>query len=165
MRMAKPVQNKSVIGRAELLDVVDFSIEDVPAKVDTGAYRSAIHADNIRLSDDGVALSFRLLGGHPLCGNMARDITVQDFRKVWVANSFGHGEERYAVRLRVKLGTHIVNATFSLADRSKKVYPVLLGRKLLNNRFLVDTSQSGVDRAELKKRHNIIFPMDEEEGR
>jgi hypothetical protein len=135
---------------------------DIPAKVDTGAYRSAVHADNIRLSEDGKMLHFRLLGGHPVCGALATEMSADSFRVVNISNSFGHAEDRYEVRLRVKLGPKIFTAAFSLADRSKKVYPILLGRKLLNNRFLVDTAHAQINRIELKKQYGISFPDDEE---
>lgn len=138
---------------------------DIPAKVDTGAYRSAVHADNIKLSEDGTTLHFRLLGGHPVCGALATEMNTNDFKVVSIANSFGHTEERYEVKLKVKLGPKIFYATFSLADRGKKVYPILLGRKMLNNRFLVDTAEAQINRIELKQKYGILFPEDEEEGR
>jgi hypothetical protein len=141
---------------------MDYNMADIPAKVDTGAYRSAVHADNIRLSEDGKMLHFRLLGGHPVCGALATEMSADSFRVVNISNSFGHAEDRYEVRLRVKLGPKIFTAAFSLADRSKKVYPILLGRKLLNNRFLVDTAHAQINRIELKKQYGISFPDDEE---
>lgn len=157
--------HKVVVGRAELIHFTDFEMADIPAKVDTGAYRSAVHADQIQLSDDGQKLSFRLLGGHPVCGALATVVETTQFQKVWIANSFGHREERFEVKLCVKLGPKVFMATFSLADRSKKIYPILLGRKMLNNRFLVDTAYTQVDRLELKRKYGIEFPQDEEEGR
>lgn len=163
--MARTDFRKVIIGRAELLHFMDYEMADIPAKVDTGAYRSAAHADKISLSEDGQTLSFRLLGGHPVCGNLATVVETKNFDEVWIANSFGHREKRYEVKLRVKLGPKIFWATFSLADRSKKIYPILLGRKMLNNRFLIDSQNSALNRVELKKKYNIDFPKDEEKGR
>jgi hypothetical protein len=155
--------HKLIVGRSERLNFVDFHIHGVPAKVDTGAYRSAVHASDIE-EKDGV-VSFTLFGGHPVCGQMAQRLSTSDFSKVVVANSFGHREERYDVRFRVKLGPKVFKAKFTLADRSKKIYPILLGRTMLNRRFLVDTNESAVDRVQLKKEYGIEFPNDEEEGR
>ena len=155
--------HKVIIGRSERLSFVGLNIADVPVKVDTGAYRSALHAANI-VELDGV-LTFELLGGHPVCGAMSTHVSTEEFSKVWVANSFGHRQERYEVRLRVKLGPKVFQARFTLADRSKKIYPILLGRTLLNHRFLIDTSESAIDRVALKQQYNIEFPVDEEEGR
>lgn len=163
--MARRDFHKVVIGRSELLHFMDFEIADIPAKTDTGAYRSAVHADKISLSSDGKTLSFRILGGHPVCGALAQTLTTNEFSVVNVENSFGHREERFEVKLRVKLGPRIFKTAFSLADRSKKIYPILLGRKMINGRFLVDTAYSQVDRVDLRRRYNIDFPKDEEEGR
>lgn len=162
--MARRVDfHKVVIGRSEVVTFVDHEIISVPAKTDTGAYRSAIHASNIEVKD-GV-LHFELLGGHPVCGAMSKHMTVTDFSEAWVANSFGHREKRYEVKLKVKLGPKVFIARFTLADRAKKIYPILLGRKLLNNRFLVDSAETSLDRITLKKQYGIEFPNDEEEGR
>lgn len=155
--------HKLIVGRSERLNFVDFRIHGVPAKVDTGAYRSAVHASDIE-ETDGV-VSFVLFGGHPVCGQMATRISTREFQKVMVANSFGHREERYDVKFRVKLGPKIFKAKFTLANRSKKIYPILLGRTMLNRRFLIDTNESAVDRVQLKKEYGIDFPNDEEEGR
>lgn len=163
--MARTDFHKTIIGRSEALHFVDLAITDIPAKVDTGAYRSAVHADNIHLSDDGKTLHFQLLGNHPICGALAQQMATTKFQKVFIANSFGQREERFEVKLRVKLGPKVFTATFSLADRGKKIYPILLGRKMLNNRFLVDTAHAQINRKELKEQHGIEFPVDEEEGR
>ncbi len=156
--------HKVIIGRSEALTFIGSNASNVPAKTDTGAYRSAVHAENILVDENGI-LKFTLLGGHPVCGAMAYDVETDDYRTVWVANSFGHREERYEVRLKVKLGPKIFHDRFTLADRSKKIYPILLGRKLLNHRFLVDSAETSLDRITLKRQYGIDFPNDEEEGR
>lgn len=155
--------HKLIIGRSERLNFVDFHIHGVPAKVDSGAYRSAVHASDITEVEGEV--SFTLFGNHPVCGQMATRISTREFQKVVVANSFGHREERYDVKFKVKLGPKIFKAKFTLADRSKKIYPILLGRTMLNRRFLIDTNESAVNRVQLKKEYGIDFPNDEEEGR
>lgn len=157
--------HKVIVGRAEELTFVEFAMHNIPAKVDTGAYRSAVHATEISIDQSLNVLSFTLLGGHPVCGTMATRVSTDDFKEVTVANSFGHEESRYEVRLRVKLGPKIFWTRFTLADRSKKIYPILLGRKMLNGRFLVDTNETSIDRVELKAKYGISFPKDEEQGR
>lgn len=152
--------HKLIIGRSERLNFVDLGIHGMPAKVDTGAYRSAIHAANI--IEKGGEVSFTLFEGHPVCGHAAQRLSTRDFRKVMVASSSGHREERYDVSLKVKLGPKVFKAKFTLANRSKMIYPILLGRTMLSRRFLVDTSESAIDRAQLKKEYNIEFPNDEE---
>lgn len=162
--MARNDFHKVVIGRAELMHFMDFEIADIPAKVDTGAYRSAVHASDINIDRDGT-LNFKILGNHKVCGNLAKTHKTKDYKIVTIANSFGHEEDRYEVKLKVKLGPKIFKATFTLADRSKKIYPILIGRKLLNSRFFVDTAETSIDRISLKRQYGIDFPNDEEEGR
>jgi hypothetical protein len=156
--------HKVIIGRSEVLSFVGTDAINVPAKTDSGAYRSAVHAQNIIITPDG-SLEFDLLGGHTVCGAMSQRVTANEYNKVWISNSFGNREERYEVKLKVKLGPKVFYAQFTLADRSKKIYPILLGRKLLSHRFLVDSSESSLDRMTLKQQYGIEFPNDEEEGR
>jgi hypothetical protein len=155
--------HKVIIGRSEVLSFVGTDAVAVPAKTDTGAYRSAVHASNIAVDENGT-LTFELLGGHPVCGSMSRVVQAEEYKKVTIANSFGHEEERYEVKLKVKLGPKVFHVRFTLADRSKKIYPILLGRKLLNHRFLVDSSETSLDRVALKKQYGINFPDDEEDA-
>lgn len=155
--------HKVIIGRSEELSFVDLDAPFVPAKTDTGAYRSAVHAKNIKVDKETGELSFELLGGHPVCGALSSTVTTKQFSTATIENSFGHREERYEVKLKVKLGPKVFIARFTLADRGKKIYPILLGRKLLNNRFLVDSAKSSLNRVELKQKYGIVFPDDEEE--
>lgn len=155
--------HKVIIGRSEELSFVDLDAPFVPAKTDTGAYRSAVHAKNINVDKETGELSFELLGGHPVCGALSRVVKTKQYSTATIENSFGYREERYEVKLKVKLGPKVFIARFTLADRSKKIYPILLGRKLLNNRFLVDSAKSSLNRVELKQKYGIVFPDDEEE--
>ena len=154
--------HKVIIGRAELLSFVELGVHNIPSKVDTGAYCSAIHATNI--TEKGGVLSFDLLAGLPFGDEAERHVETSQFALVNVENSFGHTEERYEVKLRVKLASKIFTSRFTLANRSKKTYPILLGRKLLNSRFLVDTSASGVDVLALKQKYDIILPQDPDDA-
>lgn len=153
-----------IIGRSEPITFVGYEkLMSIPAKIDTGAYRSAVHADNIYVDEVG-RLHFTLFAGHPTCANCATDIITKKFNKASISNSFGDTEDRYEVTLKVKIGSKIFNESFTLANRAKKIYPILLGRKLLNNRFLVDPSISGISRNELKAKYNISLPDDEEDS-
>jgi hypothetical protein len=129
---------KAIIGRAERVDFPKGDIFGVPAKIDTGAWRSAIWASDIRVEDR--KLKFKLLGTESEYYS-GKDITLLKYEKVTVENSFGHAEERYSIKLAVRLAHKKLLSNFTLADRSQKTYPVLIGRKLLKGRFLVDVSE------------------------
>lgn len=129
---------KSIIGRAELVALPDANLEAINAKIDTGAHRSSIDASFIE-EKDGV-LSFKLLReGVP--GYNGQLMTAEKFRKVVIHNSFGEEQERYELKLRIKIGSRTFKTGFTLADRSKKIYPILIGRKLLKDRYIVDVAE------------------------
>lgn len=130
---------KTIIGRAEPIQFVDGAVvyEEVPAKVDSGAYSSSVWATNIKEDENG--LSF-VLFDETSKFYTGKVITSKKFQKVRVENSFAEAESRYGVNLTVKFCGKKFSTFFTLADRSKKIYPVLIGRKLLKNRFLVDVA-------------------------
>lgn len=154
-------QHKSVttIGRAERVYIIDYFAKPLTAKVDTGADLSSIWASNIR-EQDGV-LSFSLLGPESpfFTGEVIR-LQKENYSLTRVANSFGQRELRYTVKLRIKLAGRIIVATFTLADRSNKTYPILLGRRLLQGKFVVDVSQgSPLREAERQKRDKLHIDL------
>lgn len=144
---------KTLIGRVEEITLVDYGNLLVHAKVDTGADRSSIWASDI-IEQDGI-LSFVLFGStSAYYTGQVMKLPASKFSEVVVENSFGNRELRYLVKLRIKLAGRLVRASFTLADRSVKTYPVLLGRRLLSGKFLVDVS-SGKPLKDLEKKHDI----------
>lgn len=129
---------KTIIGRAEKIDfLIDENALGIPAKIDTGAYSSSVWASDI-VEKDGV-LEFVLLGPIHL-QYTGEKISTSKYRVVTVQNSFGKSEKRYGLDLTVRFCGKKVTTFFTLADRSKKLYPVLVGRKLLSGRYVVDVS-------------------------
>jgi len=137
--MATTNKQLTVIGRAEKIDLLDFDMTRVPAKVDTGADTSAIWASSIEEKDDG--LYFVLFSpDSPNYTGAVQRFTKPDYSTTRVANSFGQKELRYKVKLRMRVKGRVIRAAFTLSDRSVKAYPVLLGRRLLHAKFLVDVT-------------------------
>lgn len=123
------------IGRAEILAFPKLDVEGVRAKVDTGADSSAIHSTRIKVikKDEQDLLSCHLLGKGPF--------TFADFQRKTVKSSNGTSEKRYAIKLQVKLGSKTYKTWFTLTNRSKMSYPILLGKRFLRGKFLVDVAQ------------------------
>lgn len=146
---------KTIIGRAEPIDFIegDGDYSTIPAKVDTGAYSSSVWASAIH--EDSGELSFELFGkGYE--SYTGTPITTKKYQIVTVENSFGKSEKRYGVYLRVRFCGKKVTTFFTLADRSKKMYPVLVGRKLLKGRYIVDVSH-GHPIADEETEENLGF--------
>lgn len=153
------------IGRAERVRLPGHSNLLIPAKIDTGADTSSIWASSIREHDG--ALEFVLFGkGSQYYTGQTVTVPRSGYRVTTIANSFGHRESRYVVRQPIVLGGRLVRASFTLADRSGKVYPILIGRRLLKNKFVVDVAQGNPliaeEKAELRRLHKEAG-IDEEE--
>ena len=118
----------------------DLDWHGVPARVDTGAATSSFHCSRVKLVEkEGTTfLSFCL---DMKKGHSKTDILVRDFKEMTVKNSFGNSERRYVIKTVVEVAGRKVSTLLSLADRHKMSFPVLLGRRLLQGRFIVDVAQ------------------------
>ncbi len=126
------------IGTVEQVSLPDDGIENISAKIDTGADNSSIWASNIRLHKGKLYFHFFAPGS-----THYRDTEVVSsaFRTTTVRNSFGHKEFRYKIRLQVIIGDHRLVRWFSLANRAHNNYPILLGKNFLKDTFIVDVSK------------------------
>lgn len=129
----------SMIGRDAYIDVMN-NIKNVPAKIDTGADGSAIWASDIHLDRQG-RLVFKLFDkGSPFY--TGKVIKRKDFSVASVKSASGDVTIKFKVPIRIKLDGRTIRVNFGLCDRSTHTYPVLIGRRTLHNKFLVDVSQS-----------------------
>ncbi|MCL4283419.1 MAG: RimK/LysX family protein [Flavobacteriales bacterium] len=126
------------IGRTEYIALPKLGVDRVEAKVDTGAYRSALHYQKLMVRMDGprpeLVVTFAM-------GRKRIGLVFRRFRLVTVKSSTGQRTLRYLVATPVKLNGHTVQTQFTLFDRSDMKHQVLLGRKFLRGRFLVDVGK------------------------
>ncbi len=134
------VQN--IIGSTEYVEIA--GIKNIPAKIDTGADSSAIWASDINMEQDG-SLSFLLFSQKsPLF--TGKRIRTSDYKAKIVRSSHGDTQVRYRVKLPLKLGGNTLETDFTLANRSRNSFPVLIGRRTIKGEFLVDTSKTSIKR-------------------
>lgn len=150
------MNDKLIIGQAESITFLDDNNVSVIAKVDTGAESSSIWASAI--SEDKGGLSFVLFDKNSeyFTGNTIH-LGVGEYSQTNVINSFGHREVRYKVGMHVSvLGKKII-AQFTLANRSLMLYPALIGRELLFDKFVVDvTKGKPFSKSEIELKKKII---------
>lgn len=126
------------IGTIEAVSLPDYGVENILAKVDTGADSSAIWASNITETDG--ELSYTLFG--PSTPSFTGEvIRTRKYSIVTVRNSFGQKENRYKVTLRLILADKIINVRITLANRSNNRFAILIGRRTLKGKFLVDAAK------------------------
>ncbi|TXE03663.1 ATP-dependent zinc protease [Algoriphagus aquimarinus] len=144
--------DRKIIGRKEKVSLPELGLNLVWAKVDTGAYTSSIHAENLEVVEiDGkrVLKFLPLLPGHK--SFTGKVVTFEHFREKKVKNSFGHAEIRYLIETTFELANETYSAEFTLSDRSSMRNAILLGRKILRNRFLVDVCKVNLAKQYRKK--------------
>lgn len=144
-----------VIGRAEKADIPQITDKKIPVKIDTGAKTSSIWAHKVKDTDAGLEVIFfgpksNLYDGKVhLFDKGTYDITQ-------ITNSFGDVEFRYRLKLKIRLGRKLINGTFTLSDRGNMIYPVLIGRRLLLNKFIVDISKGNPDKGKECKKKRLF---------
>lgn len=143
----KKKKEKLLIGRVEEVDFTELELFGVQAKIDTGAYTTALHCQDIYESrENGIkVLYFKPLDkNHPLYTE--QEIRVQKYTRKKIKNSFGQIETRFVISTKIKIGSKEVETDISLADRANMRYPVLLGRKFLSKGFLIDVNKQYVQK-------------------
>ena len=126
------------LGRSDRVDLPGLGLENIHAKIDTGAYTCSLHCSSNEVVD-GI-LEFVLLDDeHPEF--TGRKYFFKKFDQREVKNSFGEAELRYVIKTKIKIFDRLIRAEFSLSNRGNLKFPVLLGRKILRNRFLIDVTK------------------------
>ncbi|HET8887067.1 MAG TPA: RimK/LysX family protein [Salinimicrobium sp.] len=127
---------KIVIGRVDKADFPALKLNDIAIKIDTGAYTSSIHCDNIKEEKEVLKCTF-LDEEHPLYNG--REFIFENYDILFVKSSNGIVQKRYQVQSTISLFGKTYKISLSLSDRQEMRYPVLIGRKFLNKKFIVDT--------------------------
>ena len=130
-----------IIGRSERVDLPGLGLKGIHAKIDTGAYTCSLHCSLAKVIDG--QLEFVLLDAeHPEFTGMK--FKFKDYSQREIKNSFGIAETRYIIKTTVRIHNKLIRAEFSLSDREKLRFPVLLGRKILRKRFLIDVTEKNL---------------------
>ena len=116
----------------------------VPARIDSGAKTSALHAYNIEVSQDKQGQEYITFNTHP--ENRRRKdaplITLPIIDKRHITSSNGVREERYIVRMQISMGGKTFETDLTLTSRHKMSFPILIGRNsLIKGGFLIDVSR------------------------
>ena len=131
--------NLKVIGRNAYIELVGYT-KNVPAKIDTGADSSSVWVSDIFVDTDHT-LHFKLFAkGSPYY--TGKEIIAATYSVSRVRSSSGHAQIRYRVTLPVYLLGRKIKIRFTLADRKNNQFPILIGRRTLAGKFVVDVTQS-----------------------
>ena len=128
-----------VVGWREWLSLPELGVDQIKAKIDTGARTSAIHAVMIKRPAPG-RVRFAIEPDQRSSRKVWIETDVVDER--WVSDSGGHREFRPVIRTEAVLGSHRWPIEITLTARHNMRFRMLLGRVALNTRFAVDPARS-----------------------
>ncbi len=129
------------LGRSDRVDLPGLELENIHAKIDTGAYTCSLHCSSNEVVN-GV-LEFVLLDEEHQ-EFTGRKYYFKKYDQREIKNSFGEAEVRYVIKTKIKIFDRVIRAEFSLSNRGNLKFPVLLGRKILRNRFLIDVTKKNI---------------------
>ena len=136
---------KTTIGRVDKADFKELSLEDIDIKIDSGAYTSSIHCSNIKeiTIDDISVIKFKLLDPeHPFYNN--KEFTFKNYNSKIVKSSNGISEKRFMIQTEIIIFGESFPIYLTLSERKDMKFPILLGRKFLNKKFVIDTAKKNL---------------------
>lgn len=137
--------NQKIIGRIDKIDFPNLKLKNVKSKMDSGAFFSAIHCDKIEVFINQGKDCLRVIFLDPQNKAYTGDeLIFEDFEVKIIKSSNGQVEKRYVVDLEVVIFSETYRTIFSLTNREMLKYPILIGRKLLNDNFIIDTSKTNL---------------------
>lgn len=139
---SRPARAAEIIGWREYVALPELQLARLPAKIDTGARTSALHAvDQVVVEVDGARwVEFSVPGQGRKRSQRVRAPLVDERP---IKNTSGIPETRLVVRTTLLLGHHCWQIEVSLANREKMEFDLILGRTAIRKRrMLVDPGHS-----------------------
>ncbi|WP_254884109.1 RimK/LysX family protein [Aquimarina sp. TRL1] len=128
---------KIIIGRTDKADFPLLELYGIDIKIDTGAYTSSIHCLHIKEKKKELQCCF-LDQSYPEYNG--KQFVFKNYDITAVKSSNGEIEERYVVKTKICLFKKVNPITLTLSSRRDMRFPVLLGRKFLSGKYIVDTA-------------------------
>ncbi|MDA3962637.1 MAG: RimK/LysX family protein [Planctomycetota bacterium] len=146
--MSTPADDLVRVGWSELVDLPDWSVYDLPVKIDTGARSSSLHVEQLQMVP-GNRVRFVVR-----CARSGTLSTVEApvVRVARVASSNGTRSKRVFVQTRLLMGPHCREVEVNLVDRGDMNYPMLIGRSALAGCYIVDPAKRRLTRRLKKSR-------------
>lgn len=129
------------VGWREKVHLPELGLHDIPAKIDTGARTSSLHATVLEQFERDGESFVRFAVDFP--GVKVRQVCEAvhiDWRGITSSN--GETQRRMIIKTPLRIGEVEFRAEISLADRSDMRFPMLVGRSSLRRHFVVDSGHS-----------------------
>lgn len=132
---------KTLIGRTDIVDFPKLELFDIDIKVDSGANTSSFHCHSIQ--EENYVLKCQFLD--PKHEKYHEKYFIFDeFTQKMIKSSNGIAENRYLIKTEILIFNEIHPIELTLTERGSMKFPVLLGRKFLSKKFMVDTAKKNL---------------------
>jgi hypothetical protein len=148
--MRRATEEPVLIGWTEFVDLPEWGVRNLRAKVDTGARTSALHVENIEELPRGFVRFEVIL--HREKRNRRIHVKAKVTRRGRVRSSSGHQAERLFVETTLTIGPITKRIEVSLVDREKMIHRMLLGREALKGPFVIDVDRRMVHKKKALKK-------------
>lgn len=131
------IEQQSVLGHQEIVTLFPGEIQ-TKARIDTGAATNSMYAVDTKIIEENgeEMVRFTFIDHQDQEYILTRPIVD----KVTIKQASGK-QTRYVVEMGLCVGTHYEETRFTLADRSRMTFPILVGRNFLENSLLVSSSE------------------------
>ena len=124
---------KITIGEVEDVVLMPWGVS-LPARIDTGAATSSLDARELKFKNNMAEFKLpKKYGGLHLC------LPVKEWQNMRGAD---FREKRPVVEITFCMGPKLIHTQVTLNDRSTVSYPLIIGRNVLKNNFVVDCMHS-----------------------
>ena len=137
----KKTSVKTLIGRTDVVDFPKLELFNIDIKVDSGAFTSSFHCHSIEEVNNVLRCQF-LDPKHEKYHE--KYFTFTEFTQKMVKSSNGIIENRYLIKTEILIFNEIHPIELSLTERGSMKFPVLLGRKFLTKKFVVDAAKKNL---------------------
>ncbi|MDB5179651.1 MAG: hypothetical protein JWN12_283 [Candidatus Saccharibacteria bacterium] len=135
------IDQAKIIGCLEYVSFPDLGLDNILAKVDTGAFSGAIHCTDIKVFRRGKDRR-RILKYKPL-GKTKLAQETDEFDETYVRSATGHRVKRFVITTTIVYDGQSYKIKIGLSDRSDMRREALIGRRFLReNGIIVDVRKN-----------------------
>ena len=136
------MQEPLLIGWREWVSLPQLGLTAIKAKIDTGARSSSLHVTALEdfERDGNTWLRFTVTPRRRSARMVQCEAPALDRRAV--TDSSGNSAARWFIRGTIVLGDARFDADINLSDRAGMLFPMLIGRTALQDRYRVDPARS-----------------------
>lgn len=128
--------SQETLGRVDKFDLPELNIYNIKAKLDTGAKTSSLNCSSV-VPTGYNQVKFIVMDGKN--NRLTKGYVTKDISRISkVKSSNGEVEKRYFINTKIIIYGKVYDMEVSLTFRKDMLYPLLIGRELLNNGFIID---------------------------